>query len=173
MINLNSLILKFALKFSLYFQIEQSRAITLFTFSKISQEKKLKNRQNKIFLWKEFVCQNNKYHKCLSFNKKKSKMGDETPKKSNFDRSITVPSSLPKPTFLPEPKSFSTKKVRLPNKMSFYRLQCVWNVNLKIEQDWTCLLKLKFYQSTIILSFNRVWQLQFVIVPQKKSYLVI
>ena len=41
-------------------------------------------------------------------------MGDETPKKSNFDRSITVPSSLPKPTFLPEPKSFSTKKVRLP-----------------------------------------------------------
>ena len=60
---------------------------------------------------------------CLSI--KKSKMGDETPKKSNFDRSITVPSSLPKPTFLPEPKSFSTKKVRLPNKMSFYRLQCV------------------------------------------------
>jgi len=39
-------------------------------------------------------------------------MGDETPKKSNFDRSITVPSSLPKPTFLPEPKSFSTKKER-------------------------------------------------------------
>ena len=52
---------------------------------------------------------------CLSI-KNKNKMGDETPKKSNFDRSITVPSSLPKPTFLPEPKSFSTKKVRLPNK---------------------------------------------------------
>ena len=37
-------------------------------------------------------------------------MGDETPKKTG-SRSSEVPSSLPKPTFMPEPKSFSTKKV--------------------------------------------------------------
>jgi hypothetical protein len=34
-----------------------------------------------------------------------------TPKK--LVHSISAPSSLPKPTFLPEPKSFSTKKVRV------------------------------------------------------------
>ena len=123
MINLHSFILLLALNFLLYFQIEQSRAITLFTFSKISQEKKLKNR-TKFFYEKNLSVKIiNIINVCLSI--KKSKMGDETPKKSNFDRSITVPSSLPKPTFLPEPKSFSTKKVRLPNKMSFNRLQCV------------------------------------------------
>ena len=72
---------------------------------------------------------------CLSI--KKSKMGDETPKKSNFDRSITVPSSLPKPTFLPEPKSFSTKKVRLPNKNVILQIKvCVkCESQDKIEQD--------------------------------------
>ena len=41
---------------------------------------------------------------------KKLTMGDETPKKTG-SRSSEVPSSLPKPTFMPEPKSFSTKKV--------------------------------------------------------------
>ena len=50
MINLHSFILLLALNFLLYFQIEQSRAITLFTFSKISQEKKKVEKQNKIFL---------------------------------------------------------------------------------------------------------------------------
>ena len=40
------------------------------------------------------------------------KMGDETPKKSSKSLRST-PSSLPKPNFVPEPKSFSTKKVRL------------------------------------------------------------
>ena len=146
MINFNSFILLFALNFLLYFQIEQSRAITLFTFSKISQEKKVE--KNKNFLWKEFVCQEHKYYKCLSFNKKKSKMGDETPKKSNFDRSITVPSSLPKPTFLPEPKSFSTKKVRLPKQNVILQITvCVWNVNLKMDQDWTSLIKMQFYNA--------------------------
>ena len=73
-------------------------------------------------------------------------MGDETPKKSNFDRSITVPSSLPKPTFLPEPKSFSTKKVRLPNKNVILQI----TVCVKCEsQDG--LLKMQFYKSTAVL----------------------
>ena len=40
-------------------------------------------------------------------------MGDETPKKSGSRSSLVPPSSLPKPTFLPEPKSFSTKKVSI------------------------------------------------------------
>jgi hypothetical protein len=58
-----------------------------------------------------------------------------------------VPSSLPKPTFLPEPKSFSTKKVRLPKQNVILQITvCVRNVNLKMEQDWTCLIKMLFYK---------------------------
>ena len=90
-------------------------------FKKFQKKKKIEKTEiNFRFQEKSLSVKNiNIINVCLSI--KKSKMGDETPKKSNFDRSITVPSSLPKPTFLPEPKSFSTKKVRLSNKMSYCR----------------------------------------------------
>ena len=72
MINLHSFILLLALNFLLYFQIEQSRAITLFTFSKISQEKKLKNR-TKFFYEKNLSVKIiNIINVCLSIKKKQN-----------------------------------------------------------------------------------------------------
>ena len=50
-----------------------------------------------------------------------AKMGDQTPKKT-MQSSFSAPSSIPKPNFLPEPKSFSTKKV--------------WT--MKLDYFWRC-----------------------------------